>query len=421
MKPINSNVYSIAQWLTHRLGRNAGSSSSAGSILNLSICGVALSLIVMLISVAVSLGFKRQVSNFAYSQTAHLSLYASGTDWLNNSTPFSLSRDLESTLEAHSDIKAIYPLVQQRAMLKTKEDYTGVLLFGIDSALIYPYYQERIIAGHYPTFSSLDSVHNAIILPSKLSERMKLKVGDKLQLYFLHSGIKVRTFWVVGLYDSSGLEQLPLLCPSSVLRGIDKLSEHSYHRVGIELYHIENSEAVLNDLVRSIEQNLTVLNGENLVLSLAEQMMPDIFSWLSLLDSNVYVLIILMLLVSGFTMIAGLLIIVLDKTQHIGILKALGSSNYLVSRVFILLAMRLASRALLWGNVIFGAVYYIQNTWHIIKLNPENYYLQFVPMELELWQWLSINILTIVVIFIVLLVPSRIVARISPADAMRFV
>lgn len=419
MKSINS-FYHLESWLVRRLRRSNEHTNSGALLLRLSVTGVTLSLLVMLISVAVSLGFKRQVSAFAYSQTGHLSLYTSGGDWLNNSQPFTLTKGLKNIITKDPNVRRLHSIVQQRAMLKTQDDYAGILLFGLDSADVHTYYQERMLSGTYPTFSSLDTVHNPIVLPSRLSERMHCTVGDRVHLYFLHSGIKVRSFSVVGIYDSSGLDELPALCTNSALRALDKLAPSAYHRVAIELHEAEKAESTLERIAQSIEVNHTVLDGQSLALTQAEQMMPDIFSWLNLLDSNVYVLIGLMLLVSGFTMIAGLLIIVLDKTQHIGVLKALGGSNAQVRGIFTLLAMSLVGRALLLGNAIFGVLYYVQNTWHILELNPENYYIQFVPLELEPWHWIALNTLTVAVVFIVLLLPSRIVARICPADAMRF-
>lgn len=411
--------YRLERWLALGLSREVGTGGTS-ALLRLSSLGVMLSLLVMLIAVSVSWGFKREVSSFAYSQTGHISLYPSGGDWLSSERVVRLTPKMRQLLMQHPAIEAFYPWVQQRAMLKTADDYTGVMLLGLDSAQQHSYFTGRMLEGAFPTFSSLDTVRNPIVLPSRLAERMRCSVGDKLQMYFLQEGVRVRSFRVVGLYDASGLEQLPVLCSASALRMLERLPEDHYHRVAIELIDATNVDATLADLAMQLEADADVLDGQLLQIAKAEELMPELFGWLELLDSNVYVLLGLMLLVCGFTMISGLLILILDKTPHIGLLKALGATGGQLRRVFVLLSIRLALWAMLWGNALFALVYFVQNRWHFLRLDPENYYVDFVPMHLDLWQWGGINLLTLMAVLLALLVPSRISARVSPTEAMRF-
>lgn len=409
--------YALERWLALGL---SGAERGTSALLRLSALGVLLCLLVMLISVSVSLGFKREVRSFAVSQTGHISLYPAGGDPLSSATSFKLTSELKSILSEHPEVSALHPLVQQRAMLKTRDDYAGIMLLGLDSAQSHPYFIGRMQEGVFPSFSSLDTVANPIVLPSRLAERMQCHLGDKLQVYFLHREVRVRSFRVVGIYDASGLEQLPALCASRVLRAVDRLGEDAYHRLAIELHHPDYSSATLEVLAQQIEQHPEVLGGQVLQLSSAEQIMPELFGWLELLDSNVYVLLGLMLLVGGFTMISGLLILVLDKTQHIGLLKALGATDAQIRRVFILLSMRLALWSMLAGNVLFALIYFLQRELHLLRLDPRNYYVDFVPMHLEMWHWVAINLATLLAILLALLLPSRLSGRVDPSEAMRF-
>lgn len=413
--------YASERWLMRGLSRSTSvQGQGVGELLLLGTLGVTFSLLMMLVAVSISLGFNRQVSTLAYSQTGHISLYPRGENWLNTSETFRLTERLRSLVEQQPYVADIYPWIQQRAMLKTRDDYTGVLLLGADSEMRHPYFSSRILEGQYPSFSNSDTILNPIVLPSRLAERVGCSVGDKVQMYFLHQEVHVRSFRIMGIYDASGLEQLPVLCYSKVLRGVEKLPSNVYHRLAIELHSSSEIEQALKTLISLLETNINVLDGQALQIVKAREMMPELFGWLDLLDSNVYILLGLMLVVSGFTMISGLLIVVLDKTQQIGILKALGANVIQIRRIFVILSVRLTLRAMLWANSFFVLIYFMQNRFHVLRLTPENYYVDFVPMHIELWQWLAINFLTLIVVLLSLLLPSQISSKISPVEAIKF-
>lgn len=400
--------------------RHLQGEASTSPLLRLSTIGVALSLGVMLISVAIILGFKRQVSSFAYGQTGHVSLYAWGSDWLGTSQHLRLGEGLRSFLEQRPDIRQVYPLLQRTALLKTEDNYEGLMLYGVDSAFTHSYFSSRITSGVWPTFSALDSVDNPIVLPSKLAERMQCRVGDKLRLYFWGEQIRVRAYQLVGIYESSGLDKLPAITAGSSLRRLDRLGADEYSRLMIVLEQGERTDEVMASLSEELGQSPSLLQGQSLGLNSAEELMPDLFNWLALLDSNVYLLLSLMILVGGFTMITGLIIIVLDKTRQIGLLKALGASNRQIRSIFTLMSLRLMLRALLWGNVLAGAFCILQATLAPIKLDPRNYFMDAVPVVFDLGLWIGVNVGTALLILLMLLAPTKIIASISPAAVMRF-
>lgn len=412
--------YKFEWWFSLRL-RHSTCGSGTSILLRLCSVGVLLSLFVMLISVSVSSGFKREVSLLAYSQTGHISLYPSNSDWLNTDRPFRLTPRLRRVLAENPDISAYYPWLQKRAMLKTKENYTGVQLLGLDSGQLYPYFLGRMEQGDLPSISLSGVQHHPIVLPSHLASVMRCRVGDKVQLYFLQEAVRVRSFQIVGIYASSGLEQMPVLCSAQTLRMLDRMpSDQYYHRISLDIRDDAPKDWVVTQLVSSLSKDPDILEDQRLQISKAEELMPELFSWLELLDNNIYILLGLMLLVGGFSMISGLLILVLDKTSHIGLLKAVGAKDGDIRRVFVLLSLHLAVKAMLIANTLFAVTYMLQNGLHILRLDPKNYYVSFVPMYLSFSQWLGINLLTIAIILLVLLLPSKLASKISPIEAMKF-
>lgn len=416
-------MFSFPFFAAHRLARSVRSDGHTGKtspLLRLSILGVALSLCVMLVSIAIILGFKRQVSAFAYSQTGHISLYPWGEHWLGTQKHFGLTSQLRAYLEQSPLVADFYPVMQRTALLKTQSSYTGLLLYGVDSAFAHPYFVERLHSGAFPSFSSLDSVAQPLVLSSKIAEQMGCRVGDRVHLYFLGDRIQVRAYTLAAIYESSGLDKLPALCAASSLRRLDKLASDRYNRVLLMTPEGLSSTEASTRLAQDLELHSELLEGESLGLSSAEELMPDLFNWLSLLDSNVYLLLVLMVLVSGFTMITGLIITVLDKTRQIGLLKALGARDGQIRTIFALIASRLMLRALLWGNLLAGMFCWVQIEFRPMRLDPRNYFVDAVPVAVDPWLWIGVNVGAAVLIMLMILGPTRIVGSIRPASVMRF-
>lgn len=329
-----------------------------------------------------------------------------------------LSDRLLGYLRDRDDVAGVYPILQQMSLLKTEEDFAGVMLYGVDSAFGYRFFREAISEGTMPSFGVGDSI-NPIVLPSKVAERMGLGIGDKVRLYFTGDRVRVRAYTLAGIYDSHGLEDMPALCSYEFLRRLESLPEGSYSRAIIEL---KGSDA-LADAVVSLSEDLIhrpeILGEMQFALSTAEELMPDLFQWLTLLDSNVVFLIVIMLIVGAFTMITGLIVIVLDKTEHIGLLKAIGASTMQVRRVFTLITIRQIAIGLVAGNAMALVLSWIQIRWQVIKLDPHNYFMDAVPVHLDPLLWLGVNVGTLLFITLSILGPTMIVARIRPADIMR--
>lgn len=389
------------------------------ALLRLTTIGVALSLSVMLLSVTIILGFHRQIHEFAFSQTGHISLNGYGSNWKTSTTPVYVSPELLSFLREEKGVSSVSPLIQQAGLLKTEGDFSGILLYGIDSTFRSRYFTEQIKSGTLPSFSESEYSRPPIVLPSHVARRMNYKVGDAVRIYFFGEKMRVRVFELQAIYESTGLELSPALCPISSLQRLNHWDENTYSRLIIMLQDPDAAYPTLEHLISTLQARPDLIGEENYGLNLGQELQPELFNWLAFLDTNVYALLSLMVLVGGFAMITGLIIIVLDKSKQIGILKALGATNRQLRQTFLQIAARLILRGIFWGNAIALVLSLSQRHFKIIKLNPANYFTDSVPIYFDLPLWVAINVGTLIVILLMVLVPASLVSRIHPAESMR--
>lgn len=389
------------------------------ALLRLTTIGVALSLSVMLLSVTIILGFHRQIHEFAFSQTGHISLNGYGSNWKTSTTPVYVSPELLSFLREEKGISSVSPLIQQAGLLKTEGDFSGILLYGIDSTFRSRYFTEQVKSGTLPSFSESEYSRPPIVLPSHVARRMNYKVGDAVRIYFFGEKMRVRVFELQAIYESTGLELSPALCPISSLQRLNHWDENTYSRLIIMLQDPDAAYPMLDHLISTLQARPDLIGEENYGLNLGQELQPELFNWLAFLDTNVYALLSLMVLVGGFAMITGLIIIVLDKSKQIGILKALGATNRQLRQTFLQIAARLILRGIFWGNAIALVLSLAQRQFKIIKLNPANYFTDSVPIHFDLPLWIAINVGTLIVILLMVLVPASLVSRIHPAESMR--
>ena len=389
------------------------------ALLRLTTIGVALSLSVMLLSVTIILGFHRQIHEFAFSQTGHISLNGYGSNWKTSTTPVYVSPELLSFLREEKGVSSVSPLIQQAGLLKTEGDFSGILLYGIDSTFHSRYFTEQVKSGTLPSFSESEYSRPPIVLPSHVARRMNYKVGDAVRIYFFGEKMRVRVFELQAIYESTGLELSPALCPISSLQRLNHWDENTYSRLIIMLQDPGAAYPTLEHLISTLQTRPDLIGEENYGLNLGQELQPELFNWLAFLDTNVYALLSLMVLVGGFAMITGLIIIVLDKSKQIGILKALGATNRQLRQTFLQIAARLILRGIFWGNAIALVLSLAQRQFKIIKLNPANYFTDSVPIHFDLPLWIAINVGTLIVILLMVLVPASLVSRIHPAESMR--
>ncbi len=383
--------------------------------------GVAIGLAVMIVTVSVVLGFKQTIRNKVVGFGSHIqieSLLAIGNQLeLNDSTM--------DILGHMAGISHIQRFAMSQGILKTDSDFLGVAFKGVDENYDLTFIGQHIADGKLPAFSSQKS-SNKLLISKYIADRLQLKADDKVFAYFItDGGVKARKFTVAAIYQTNMNKFDQALCFTDIyttrkLNAWDGSNIYSGAEMTVD--DLDMLDPIANDLAQEIKFINTQVSDPSLALSSKTiyEAYPQIFSWLDLLDINVWIILALMVCVAGFTMISGLLIIILERTQMIGILKALGARNKTIRHTFLWFAAFIIGKGLLLGDVIGIGVVLLQQHFGIVTLDPETYYVKEAPMELNLPVIVALNVATLLISVFVLIAPSYLISFIHPAKSMRY-
>ena len=383
--------------------------------------GVAIGLAVMIITVSVILGFKHTIRDKVVGFGSHIQITNFVTQQTAVPAPIAISDTLMRELKAIPNVRQVECYTMTQGILKTDSDFLGVAFKGVGEDYDLSFIRQNMLEGKLPTFSSQKS-SNHIVVSRKQADKLHLHVGDKVYAYFIgYDDVRARRFTVSGIYQSNMKQFDDVLCLTD-LRTTRRLNDW-------ESDQCSGAEILVKDFDRINETNMAVVElvknnsdhyGETLSSQTIFEAYPQIFSWLSLLDINVWIILALMVCVAGFTMISGLLIIILERTQMIGILKALGARNKTVRHTFLWFAAFIISQGLLIGDVIGIGLVVLQQQTGFIHLDPASYYVDTAPMEFNIPIIVILNIATLLISVFVLIAPSYLVSHIQPVKAMQF-
>ena len=383
--------------------------------------GVSLSIFIMILSLAIVGGFKSEIANKIYSLDSHIRVYNAALGLDDNI--YTIHTDdvmpvIRSTFA--DDVVANMSLIaDQSAIIKTADDFKGIVFKGVDGNYDWSYIGSTLVNGRLPDRAKPEEV----LISNSVAKKLRIGVGDKIYTYFCNQKIKVRRVVVTGIFntDFDDFDSNYLLGSLTLLQGVNGWSENTGNYVGINVKDTAQIPALSYLLFSKLAasayntDNRTVYNVTN-----TTQTNASFFSWLSLLDMNVIIIICLMAIVSGFTLISVLLMIVLERIKLIGLLKTLGADGSMIRRIFILLTQKLILRSLIIGNVLGIGLALVQKHFHIIRLNPEAYYMPYVPIQID---WLTIallNVCVFVAAYLTLLGPSHIISSIKPSTTLRY-
>lgn len=401
--------WKIAQRLYFSDQNNVRSSRPA---VRVALLGIMIGVLIMIVAISVVIGFKREITQKVAGFGSHIQV----VNFDNNSTyelqPIRVTDSLLNAIRQIDHVTHISQFATKPGIIKTDSTFQGIVFKGTD---YWDYFSQNIIEGTLP------ENENEILLSKELANSLRVKVDDRLLCYFIEDELRVRRLHVTGIYNTCMVEMDKVF----VLGHIDmvrRLSEWDKDQVsGLEilvddLLHLpEATESVYFATANRLDKDGNTLYTQNL-----QQLNPQIFGWLALLDMNVIIIIVLMLCVSGFSIITGLIILILDSIALIGTLKALGANDRFVRRIFVYQALMLIGKGMLWGNIIGLGVCALQYFTHMIPLEASSYYVSYVPMAFAWGWWLLLNIGTLLVSWLILLAPSAIVTQISPAKVMHF-
>ena len=394
----------------------------------IALCGIALGLAVMLLSLAIVVGFKNEVGRKVMGFGSHIQI----TSLTNNKTydlpPISFSDTLINAIKEVPNVDYTQITATKPAIIKTKTDFQGIVLKGVDANYNWDFFKEYLKEGELPVMSNGTSVDASDAMPSneglissKQADALKLKVGDKFICYFIQDQVRLRQFTISGIY-STGLadfDKLFVVADIQHIRMLNNWDNKTATSIEIFVKDLNILEDTSYNIFLTTANNFTGNYNPYYTRHIYE-LQPQIFGWLDLLDLNMVIILILMFSVATFTMISGLLILILEKTTLIGTLKVLGANNWTIRKIFLYQASFLIGKAMLWGNVIGLGMYFIQKYLKVVKLDPEIYFVDYAPVELIPWQAIALNIGVGVAILCILVIPSYLIAKISPAKSIKF-
>lgn len=405
---------SLPLFLARHFKKGTSSHSASAPAVRVATISIAVGLAVMLITEAVVSGFKKEVSGKVEGMASHVEIMdvrslASPESYAIDATPSFLS-----AIKKTPDVRHVQCIASKMGILKTEDNFLAIQLKGIGPDYNSTFIHSCITEGHMPA-------DNEILLSRRQADDLELSVGDRVFSYYFEDEIRTRRFTVSGIYDThmSLFDRNVVFSTFSTVASLNPWGEERPHACNCIEVHLSELDCIPN--VQEHLQSLTANNtgGDAKAISVKEHY-PQIFSWVDLLDFNMFIILILMLCVAGITMISGLLILILERTQTIGILKALGATNRQVRRAFLHFAAMITLRGMLWGNLIALAALFAQQKWGLIHLNPDTYYVDAVPVLIRVSPIVLINAGTLVLTILALILPSLIILRIQPAKAIRF-
>lgn len=383
--------------------------------------GVAIGLAVMIVTVSVVLGFKHTIRDKVVGFGSHIQVHNIMN--YNGSDPHPICAN-DSLMKAVGKLPGVAKAERfsmTQGILKTDEDFLGIAIKGIAEEYDTTFLSQHLIAGNITSFSDKTSKYK-LLVSKMIADKMRLKVGDKVFGYFIdNQDVRTRKFTISGIYQTNMTRFDETLCFTD-LHTANKLNGWTDNQAtGIEVLvkDFEKVNETANQFIDNINRTSDE-QGNSLTSETIYELYPQIFSWLELLDINVWIILALMVCVAGFTMISGLLIIILERTQMIGILKALGARNKTVRHTFLWFSVFIIGQGLFWGNIVGIGIVLLQKYTGFITLDPQTYYVSEAPMELNLPLVALINIATLLICVFVLIAPSYLISHIHPAKSMRY-
>ncbi|MGB4293433.1 MAG: FtsX-like permease family protein [Bacteroidales bacterium] len=411
----------LPYFIAQRLIKDRREGASFSKPINvIAIAAIAIGIAVMILAVAILTGFKQQITDKVVGFGSHIQIVNFDSNISYETAPVSTSLSFIPKIKDMPGIKHVEVFATKAGIIKTDEDIQGVVLKGIGSDFDWSYFKTCIVEGS--VFSVTDTATtNSVIISKKIASMLKLKTGDSFAMHFVQDPPRMRKFTISGIYETS-LEEFDKIYIFCDIKHIQRLNGWKNDEVsGFEIFIDDfNRLDIMTQAVRDMIGYRISENEPKVKVTNIRMKYPQIFDWLNFQDTNVIVIIVLMLVVSGFNMISGLIILILEKTNMIGILKALGSEDGTIIKVFLYQAAYLIVKGLFWGNIIGIGLASLQLRTGLISLDPSSYYIKTVPINLEAFHILLLNLGTMAIIVLVLLIPAQLVSRITPVKAIRF-
>lgn len=398
-------------------------SNISAPIIKIAIAAIAIGLIMMIVSVATGVGLQNKIRQKVSAFNGHIVISNFDDNQSQVSVdPVSTNQDFYPKFNSVEGIKHIQAVASKEGIVRTEQSFEGIVFKGVGKEYDWENIKEYLVEGKLPNVKS--KLNNEIIISEYLANRLLLKVGDKCNTFFMKEKEgklpNLRAFKIVGIYNS-GFQEFDAVYVLGDIRHIQRINKWKNTQVGAFEVFLNNFDQIQE---KGVEVYNNTINKEDPTKALDTQTIAQkyyyIFEWLKLFDFNIVVILIIMIIVATINMIVALLVLILERTQMIGILKSVGADNWTIRKIFLYNAVHLIIQGLLWGNIIGVGLLFIQQKFGIVKLNPENYYVTTAPVDINWVDIISLNIGTILICLIVMLIPSYVVTKISPVKAIKF-
>lgn len=392
-------------------------SSISAPIIKIAIAAIAIGMVMMIISVATGIGLQQKIREKVSAFNGHIII----SNYDNNQseatlTPISKNQKFYPKFNSVAGINHIQAVATKAGIIRTEKAFEGIIFKGVGTDYKWDNIQEYLIAGHLPNLSS--QLNSEVVISQFLADRLELKVGDAFNTFFIKENQNqlpnIRRFKITGIFNS-GFQEFDATYIIGDIRHVQRMNKWTPNQIGTFEIFVQDF-----DQIQSVGEEVYQQTPSNLDAKTIIEKYSYIFDWLLLFDFNIIIILGVMILVATINMVVALLVLILERTQMIGILKALGANNWSVRKIFLYNAFYLIVRGLLWGNCIGIGVLLIQKYFGIIQLIPENYYVNQAPVYFNLGYIAALNLLTVGVCFLVLLIPSYIITKISPIKAIRY-
>ena len=389
--------------------------------IHIATAGVAIGLAVMIISVCVVLGFKHTIRDKVIGFGSHIQVADFLTLQQMEQYPIVIDDSMIDVLKHIPDVAHVQRFAMKEGILKTDSDFLGVAFKGVGPDFDSTFIHNNMVEGSIPPFS--DSVsHNKILVSQLMADKLHLKSGQRIFAYFFdNNGVRTRRFTIAGIYQTNLKKYDETIVFTDLYTAVKLNGWESDQASGAELSvnNFDNLDMVESRVISKVKGTVDHY-GETYSSATIKELSPQIFQWLDLMDLNVWIILALMLIVAGVTMISGLLIIILERTSMIGILKALGARNKTIRHTFMWFAVFIIGKGMLIGNVLSLGLLALQQAFGIIKLDAQTYYVSTVPVEINALYIVALNVATLLISVFMLVAPSYLISHIHPAKSMRY-
>ncbi len=411
----------FTSFIVNRLFKSGSKTANLSTpMLKISIIGIALGMAVMLISISIVIGYKHEISEKISGFSSHIHLLNFDMNSSHDSKPITQNQPILSKISQIPEIKHIQKFATKPGIVRIDTDLQAIVLKGISFDYDTTFFSSYIIEGSLPRLND-SVVTNQIMISKTIANKLNLKVNDRVPTYFMQNPVRNRNFIVSGIFDTNFemFDDLFVLCDIRHIQKLNGWKDDEISGFEVFLHNFDDIQRITSELrhiaTLAFDENKSTMR----VVAITESQ-RQIFDWLEMQNINVYVIIILMILVSGAGMITGLLIMILERTDVIAILKTLGATNRNLQKIFIIRSSQVISKGLFYGNIIGLTFIIIQKTWHPIKLDASNYYLTHVPVDLSLVYWAIINALAFLCLLAMMTMPVKYIAKLPVSKIMRF-